>query len=97
MNLRNQYNQLQDENSSLSEQIYRKNQDLSKLQFSIQTYEAQVEEYSQKDQELYKMRNELFSLRTGSSALEDEIYNKDANLNRIVKELAYMKEQYSEL
>jgi chromosome segregation ATPase len=71
MNIRSQYNLLQDENSSFSEQLYRKNQELSKLQFSLQTLEGQVNDYGQKDEELYKIRNEMFAMRTGNSALED--------------------------
>lgn len=57
MNIRTQYNMLQDENSSLSEQLYKKSQELSKLQFSVQSLEGQVDEYGQKDEELYKLRN----------------------------------------
>lgn len=38
MNIRTQYNLLQDENAALSDQLYRKTQEISKLQFSVQNF-----------------------------------------------------------
>lgn len=39
---------MEEENTSLSNQIYYKNQEIGKLQFSIDNYKQEVEELSQK-------------------------------------------------
>ena len=67
------------------------------MQISVQNLEIQISEYGQKDDELTKVRNELYTLRSNSSTLEDQIYSKEAHISRLIKELTYTKEQYNEI
>ena len=44
-----------------------------------------------------KLRAELFNVRTNCSTLEDDMYNKEASISRLYKELNYIKDQYNEI
>ena len=95
--LRSQMQTLDDECSTLRDQVYYKGQEVSKLQFSIESYKQQLEEYAQKEEEVFKMRREIYSLRNEISNLQDDVYSKEAASTRALKELNYVREQYSEL
>ena len=67
--LRGQLNQLQDENTTLSEQIYQKSQELNRMSITAQSAELKDEDILQKDMEISKMRGEIFNLRANISSL----------------------------
>jgi chromosome segregation ATPase len=50
LNLRAQINQLQEENDNLSNQLYYKTQEVSKITYSLESYKEQAEEYTQKSE-----------------------------------------------
>jgi hypothetical protein len=49
-------NQLQEEHDEISNQLYYKTQEVSKLQYSLDSYKEQNEDYTQKSEETYRMR-----------------------------------------
>ena len=49
-NYKGQINELNDENQRLRDESYYKQQEYSKVTYSIQTYQSQIEEYQFKEQ-----------------------------------------------
>jgi chromosome segregation ATPase len=96
-NLRAQMNQLQEENDEVSNQLYYKTQELSKLQYSVESYKTEIDELNQRSEEAYRMRTEIFSLKSDISNLQEEIFNREAANARLSNEINYVRSQSSEL
>ena len=76
--LRSQISQLQEQADELANQLYFKTQEANKLQSAVDAYREQADEFGMQADEAYRMRTEIFSLKSDVSNLQEEVFGKEA-------------------
>ena len=58
---------------------------------------SQAEDLGTQAEEGYRLRTEIFSLKSDISNLQEEVFNREAANARLANEISYVRTQYSEL